>query len=206
MARGPRYRVSFRRRREGKTDYKARKSLLLSEKPRLVARGSLKNMSAQMIIAKLGGDKVIVSSHSMELTANHGWKGPTGNVPAAYLTGYLCGSKARAQGLKDAILDLGLQSPTKNARVFAVLKGVLDAGIEVAHSEEKLPDERRIEGQHIVGYAEALASNPDEYQRRFSQYLRRKLPPENVSRHFAEVKKQIAASTQRANSEGGSEA
>jgi len=205
MAKGPRYRVSFRRRREGKTDYKARKALLLSDKPRLVTRGSLKNMSAQIVMAKLGGDEVIVSSHSRELTSKYGWKGPTGNLPAAYLTGFVCGARAKAEGVTDAILDLGLQSPTKNARVFAALKGVLDAGIHVAHSEEKLPDEGRIEGQHIVGYAEALVSSPDKYRRRFSQYLRQKLPPENVSKHFAEVKRQIAASMERGNIEGGNE-
>ncbi|EQD30588.1 50S ribosomal protein L18P, partial [mine drainage metagenome] len=36
MSTGPRYRVAFRRRREGKTDYRARLRLLKSDRPRAV--------------------------------------------------------------------------------------------------------------------------------------------------------------------------
>jgi len=194
MAKGPRYCVPFRRRREGKTNYKARKALLLSGKPRLVARGSLENMIVQVIVAKPHGDEIIISAHSRELTRNYGWKAPRGNIPASYLTGFLCGSKAKAKGVKEAVLDIGLHSPTKNARVFAVLKGVLDAGVRVPHSEEKLPDGDRIEGKHIAGYAKILASNPEEYQIRFSRYLKQKLPPEKFPKHFAKIKKDITAS------------
>jgi large subunit ribosomal protein L18 len=194
MARGPRYCVPFRRRKEGKTDYKARKALLLSGKPRLVARGSLKNMIIQIVIAKPSGDKVTVSAHSRELARNYGWKAPRGNLPAAYLTGLLCGSKAKAKGVKEAILDMGLCSPSKGARGFAVLKGVLDAGVNVPHSEERFPTEKRIRGEHIAEYAEKLVSSPEEYQTRFSKYLEQKLPPEKLPKHFSEVKKAIIAS------------
>ncbi len=194
MARGPRYCVPFRRRLEGKTDYKARKVLLLSGKPRLVTRGTLQNMIAQIIVAKPHGDEVVISAHSRELSKTYGWKAPRGNLPAAYLTGFLCGLKAKAKGVKEAILDVGLNSPSKGARVFAVLKGVLDAGVNVPYSEEKLPDEKRIRGEHIAEYAESLASNPEEYQTRFSKYLKQKLPPEKLPKHFAEVKKSIITS------------
>lgn len=194
MAKGPRYCVPFRRRREGKTDYKARKALLLSGKPRLVARGSLRNMIVQIIVAKPYGDNVIVSAYSRELTGKYGWKASRGNIPAAYLTGLICGLKAKAKGVKEAILDIGLYSPIKGARVFAALKGVLDAGVNVPCSEETLPDEGRIDGKHIAEYAEILASNPEEYQTRFSKYLKQKLPPEKFPKHFAKVKKHITAS------------
>jgi large subunit ribosomal protein L18 len=194
MAKGPRYCVPFRRRREGKTDYKARKALLLSGKPRLVTRSSLKNMIVQIIVAKPYGDEIIVSAHSKELTRNYGWRAPRGNIPASYLTGFLCGLKAKAKGVKEAILDIGLHSPTKNARVFAALKGVLDAGVDVPYSEEKTPDEGRIEGKHIAEYAEILTSNPEEYQIRFPEYLKLKLPPEKFPNYFAKVKKDITAS------------
>jgi len=69
-----------------------------------------------------------------------------------------------------------------------VLKGVLDAGIDIPHSEEKLPDEKTIEGHHIALYAKTLASNVEEYQSKFSKYLEPKLSPEYISKHFAEVK------------------
>jgi large subunit ribosomal protein L18 len=192
MAKDSRYCVQLRRRKEGKTDYKARKALVLSGKPRLVARGTLKNVIAQIIMAKPHGDEVLVSAHSRELK-NYEWKAPGGNLPAAYLTGLLCGLKAKAQGVKEVILDIGLHSPSKGARVFAMLKGVLDAGVHVPHSEEKLPDEKRIQGEHIAKYAASLASNPEEYQSKFSKYLEQKLPPEDLPKHFAKVKKEISA-------------
>jgi len=194
MARGPRYRVSFRRRREGKTDYKARKGLLLSGKPRLVPRVSHKNAVVQIVEAKLNGDQVLVSAHSRELTDNHGWKAPNGNVPAAYLTGLLCGLKAGAKGVKEAVLDTGLHSPTKGSRVFAALKGVLDAGVDVPHSKDKIPEESRTQGKHIEDYAKTLAPAVEEYQTSFSKYLKNDLRPENLVKHFAEVKMDILES------------
>lgn len=188
MAKNARYCVPFRRRKEGKTDYKARKALLLSGKPRLVARSSLNNVLAQVVVAKPGGDEVLVSAQSRELARKYGWKAPRGNLPAAYLTGFLCGLKAKSKGIEEAILDIGLYPPTKGARIFAVLKGVLDAKVDVPHSEEKLPDEKRIKGEHIAKYAENLAPNVEEYQARFSKYLEQKLPPETLPKHFAQVK------------------
>lgn len=192
MARSSVYRVPLRRRREGKTDYRARKALILSEKPRLVTRCSLKNITVQIVIAKPHGDEVLASAHSRELT-QYGWKAPTGNVPAAYLTGLLCGLKAKAKGVTEAILDMGLAAPTKGARVFTVLKGVLDAGVEVPCSEEKIVAER-IEGKHIAEYGKSLASNPEVYAAKFSKYLEQKVSPEKLPDHFAKAKASIVNS------------
>lgn len=191
MARDSRYSVPYRRRREGKTNYRKRKAMIISGKPRLVVRGTLKNIIAQIVAAKPEGDKVLVSAHSRELLKNYGWKAPRGNLPAAYLTGLLCGLKAKGKGIEEAILDIGLHSPSKGSRVFAALKGVLDAGLNVPHSEEKLPDEKRIRGEHIANYAKALAENPEKYSSTFSKYLESKLPPESLPQHFVEVKKAL---------------
>lgn len=194
MAKNSRYCAPFRRRKEKKTDYKARKAFLLSGKPRLVARSSLNNIIAQVVVAKPGGDEVLVSAHSRELAKKYGWKASRGNLPAAYLTGFLCGLKAKAEGINEAILDIGLYRPSKGARIFAVLKGVLDAKVDVPHSEEKLPDEKRTKGEHIVKYAESLASSIEEYQAKFSKYLEQKLPPETLPKHVAQVKTDMIAS------------
>jgi large subunit ribosomal protein L18 len=193
MAKGSRYSVPYRRRREGKTDYRKRKALILSRKPRLVVRGTLKNIIVQVVAAKPHGDEVLVSAHSRELLRNYGWKAPRGNLPAAYLTGLLCGLKAKARGIKEAVLDIGLHSPTKGARVFAALKGVLDAGLNVPHGEEKLPDEKRIQGVHIAQYAKMLSASTERYMVAFSKYLENKIPPESLPEHFTEVKKAIIA-------------
>ena len=59
MAKGPRYRVAYRRRREAKTDYKARRILATSDRPRFVVRSSNKNVSIQLVKSKIVGDVVL---------------------------------------------------------------------------------------------------------------------------------------------------
>lgn len=191
MARSSRYRVQLRRRRERKTDYQARKAFVLSGKPRIVSRSSLKNTIVQIVVAKPYGDVVLASAHSKELVKKYGWKAATGNLPAAYLTGLLCGLKAKAAGVTEAILDIGLVSPTKGSKVFTVLSGVLDAGIAVPHDDAKILKDRA-DGQHIAEYAEGLGA-PEEYAPKFSTYLAKKLPPEQFREHFAQVKMAVFA-------------
>jgi len=194
MAKGPSYRVPFRRRREGKSNYRSRRALVLSRLPRLVVRGTLRHMIVQVVEAKATGDEVLVSAHSRELMKAFGWQGECGNVSAAYLTGLLCGYRAVARGLERAVLDMGLQSSSRGARVFAALKGALDAGVGVPHSGVVLPDEKRIRGEHVVDYANRLSSNPEAYQQRFSKYLSRGLRPEQLSEHFSQIKEKIVSS------------
>jgi large subunit ribosomal protein L18 len=194
MVGGPRYRVPFRRRKQGKTDYQARRALVLSKLPRLVVRCTLKSMIVQVVRAKTTGDEVIAHANSSELAKTYGWKGNFGDAPAAYLAGILCGYRAIAKGVKEAVFDVGLQSPSKGAKIFATLKGALDAGLTIPHSEEILPDEARIKGQHIVDYAKQLASNPEIYQKRFSKYLSRGFKPEQLTEHFSLTKEKVVSS------------
>ena len=194
MATGPSYRVPFRRRREGKTDYRSRRALVLSRLPRLVVRRTLKHIIVQIVEAEVAGDKVVASAHSRELAKTYGWQGNCRNVPAAYLTGLLCGFKAIVHGVKKAVLDIGLHSPSRGARVFAALKGVLDAGVTVPHSENMFPDETRISGRHIADYGSQLSSNPEIYQQKFSKHLSRDLRPEHLSEHFSLIKDKITSS------------
>jgi large subunit ribosomal protein L18 len=139
----------FRRKKEGKTNYKKRLNLLISKKPRLVIRKSLKNIIVQIIEYAPDGDKVIVGANSKELEKKFEWKTGRSNIPAAYLTGYLLGKKANKESIKEAILDLGLNEGAKGGKFYAALKGVLDAGIEIPHSENILPSEERLNGSHI---------------------------------------------------------
>ncbi len=139
--------MQFKRRRKKKTNYKKRLALVKSGKARLVIRKSLSNISIQFINFDHQGDKTIASAKSTELK-KIGWN-KTGNIPAAYLTGLLAGKKAKDKKIEEAILDLGLQTSTKGSRLYAALKGVLDSGIKIPHSEEILPKEDRIRGKHI---------------------------------------------------------
>ena len=184
------FNVQFRRKREGKTNYKKRLRLLLAGKPRLVIRPSLRNITVQIAEYHPKGDKIIVSAHSSELN-KLGWKFNKGNLPAAYLTGLLAGKKAKDKGLKEIILDIGLNSPVKGARIFACLKGVVDAGVNVPVSEEILPKEDRIKGIHIAKYAELLKSNKEEYSKRFSEYIKLDINPIQIPVVFDEIKNNI---------------
>lgn len=198
MANSANYRVQLRRRREGKTDYQARKAMVISRRPRLVTRPSIKNVTAQIIIAKPQGDQVLAAANSRELVKKYGWKAATGNIPAAYLTGLLCGLKAKAAGIDSAILDIGMVIPTKGSKVFAILHGVIDAGIEVPHGDEKIvPD--RAKGDHIALYAKSISGEDHElYAAKFSKYTAQGVAPEKVTEHFSKVRATIADSFKNA--------
>lgn len=191
MAKGPNYRVQYRRRREGKTDYQSRRTLATSGRPRLVVRPTLRNIYVQIIRSEPDGDYVEVSTSTHELVEKFGWQGGGENTSASYLLGLIVGYKALAKGIKTSMLDLGLRRPTKGARVFAVVRGAADVGLEVAHSEEVLPSEERIDGEHIASYAKLLSENPEVYQKRFSSYLKRGLRPEDLPEHFKNIKAKI---------------
>ncbi len=148
MARNAIYRVKMRRRREGKTNYRKRLAYLKSGKPRAVVRKTLRYLIVQIVEYHDDGDKILVGVNSSHLK-KYGWKGSFKNTPAAYLTGYLAGKLALKKGIEEAVLDIGLQSPVKGSRVFAALKGMVDAGLYVPHSEEVYPSEDRIKGEHI---------------------------------------------------------
>ncbi|WP_340101273.1 50S ribosomal protein L18 [Salinibaculum salinum] len=153
MATGPRYTVPMRRRREARTDYHQRLRLLKSGKPRLVARKSNKQVRAQLVTTGPAGDQTVAAAESNDL-AEYGWEAPTGNMPAAYLTGLLAGLRAIEAGIEEAVLDIGLNSPTPGSKVFAVQEGAIDAGLEIPHNDDVLADWERTRGEHIAEYAE----------------------------------------------------
>jgi large subunit ribosomal protein L18 len=157
----PTYRIHFRRRREGKTNYKKRLKLLLSEKPRLVYRKTLKYIIGQIINFDKKGDVTLVGITS-KILKKYGWKFACDNTPASYLTGYLLGKMALSKGVKEAVLDIGLYTSTKGGRMYAFAKGATDAGLNVPCSEEMFPSEDRIKGLHI---SEEVAKNFEEVKR-----------------------------------------
>ena len=143
----------MRRRREARTDYHQRLRLLKSGKPRLVARVSNKHVRAQLVMTGEQGDRTLAAAHSADL-ADYGWEAPTGNLPAAYLTGYLAGLRAVDAGLEEAVLDIGLNTATPGSKVFAVQEGAIDAGLDVPHNDEVFAEWDRTRGEHIAEYAE----------------------------------------------------
>lgn len=183
--------LPHRRRREGRTDYRARLELLKSGKPRLVVRKSLKNIICQIVGFAQVGDSTLVSSDSRELK-NFGWTINTGNMPAAYLTGLLCAVKAKEKKIPEAIPDLGLYQSVKGSRLYAAIAGTVAGGLQVPHSEEALPSQEKLSGKHIADYAVKLKKEkPTQYKKLFSGYISANVSPEELSKLFESVKANI---------------
>src|SRR5438445_3640590 len=172
MADSQRYSLPYRRRREGKTDYKLRRALVKSGKPRAVVRLTNKYVTVQITDATLTGDIVRASASSRELP-KLGWKGALGNLPSAYLTGALAARRAVGKGITEAILDLGLKGPTKGSKLFAVLKGLAESGLIARHSPEKPPTMERSAGDNIATHAQSLVGAPDLHKKPINAYLGR---------------------------------
>ena len=150
MPSGKNQRLRYKRRENGLTDYR-RRLRMLRGLPRAVVRVSNTQVTCQVVEYAPGGDKVIVEVKTSSLTEKHGWPidASRKSVPASYLTGFAAGKKAIAAGCETAILDIGLAASTKGNRVYAALKGMIDAGLEIPHGEDVLPSEERIMGSHI---------------------------------------------------------
>jgi large subunit ribosomal protein L18 len=148
------------------------------------------NVAAQVLKPTPTGDVVIASAHSRELE-KRGWKGALNNLPACYLTGLMMARKALDKGVKDAVLYIGKDHFT--SRVGACMKGIVDGGISMPVSEESLPEEERLTGQHIADYAGTLKEDQEEYNSRFSAILKNGLSPEDYPSHFEEIKNKISA-------------
>lgn len=231
-----RYQTKFRRRREGKTDYVQRSSLIQQDrtkygapKYRLVARITNTKVIAQLIFSHSDHDEVVCHADSKELS-RYGIVLGQANYASAYATGYLLGrrflSEKNLLELVDqeasedsgdgsgrrkfkAILDVGLARTTTGARVFAVMRGASDAGIEINHDSKRFArrksadsgaakkgkkdfeskgdddgegDDYFIYGGHVADYMKKLQSMDDKtaYQRQFSRYIKQGITADKI--------------------------
>jgi large subunit ribosomal protein L5e len=224
-----RYQVKFRRRREGKTDYRARTRLTLQDKNkynspkyRFVVRITNTDIVCQIISAKICGDVTLAAAYAHELP-RYGVKVGLTNYAAAYCTGLLLArrlltklklaDKYEGQTEVDAemymveeleeegaprpffaLLDVGLHRTTTGAKVFGAMKGAVDGGIEIPHSEKRFPGydaesqsygteahRDRIFGQHVGNYmAELEEQDPDKYKQVFSRYIKAGVDCDNI--------------------------
>jgi len=185
----------LRRRREGLTDYRSRKRAITSQKPLLVVRVSNKNVTSQFVRPTVKGDVVLSASHSKELV-KLGWHGSTKSTPACYLLGLLAGRKALAAGVKEAVAYNGLVPFIRGSRVAALLKGVVDSGVQIPVGEEAFPAADRLTGKSIADYAAKLTTeDKDAYSRSYSALLRAGFRPEAYPAEFEKVKAAISGAT-----------
>jgi len=152
-----------KRRRERKTDYKARMSFLKSPLQRIIIRKTNRYIIAQLVLHKEAQDFTKISLSSKELL-KYGWpkefNGSLKSIPACYLIGFLLGKRMLDKGLgNEAIVDIGLIESIPGNRIYSVIKGVKDAGVIVKCDEEMFPKEERIKGMHIKKELKAVIEN-----------------------------------------------
>jgi len=164
-----RFQVKFKRRRECKTDYAARKRLILQDKNkyktpkyRFVVRRTHRDIICQIFSSDLTHDVCVQSAYAHELRRYGVTVGLT-NYAAAYCTGLLLarrinekykleyegqskvdGDEYQVEPEGDrapfkALLDVGLARTTTGARVFGALKGATDGGLNIPHSARRFP-------------------------------------------------------------------
>ena len=179
--------LEYRRKRTGQTNYNVRLGLLKSGVPRIVVRKTSKYLNVQLVQYVPDGDKTLVSLSSKVLQKN-GWNYSCRNIPAGYLIGLMFGKLALKQS-KSAIVDLGSILSKKEAVVYAIVKGAIDAGMDIPVSEEILPSEERLNGTHIKNYAENL--DKDTYNKLFSGYNKLKVDAKKIPEEFEKLKKSI---------------
>jgi len=161
-AEGPIYKVSFRRRREGKTDYRKRLALVKSDKIRMVVRRSNRFVLVQFIKFEPSGDRTLVGVDGPKMNKLFGWQSKR-NVWSAYLTGLCAGRAAIKSGVKEFVFDTGRYTASKGNVIFAALKGALDSGLKTSVSEgteEKMPSNK------ISNPPEALKSGFEETKKK----------------------------------------
>lgn len=114
-----RYQVKYRRRREGRTDYYARRRLVTQDKNkynspkyRFVVRISNTRVLCQIIYSKIAGDFVTCQAQSTELK-RYGIKVGFANYAAAYATGLLL-ARRHLTNLKLADKYVGKAEPDGN--------------------------------------------------------------------------------------------
>jgi len=217
-----RFQVKYRRRREGKTDYYARRKLVAQSKNkyntpkyRLVVRFSNKNVIAQVAYATIEGDRIIAAAYATELP-RYGIKVGLTNYAACYAVGLLCARRLLAKlGLADqykgnteaaapsedgglyhveaegdsrpfrCFLDVGLVRTTTGSKVFAVMKGAVDGGLDIPHNEKRFPGYEKesndwvdtlrehVFGGHVAEYMTHLQEEDEErYKKQFASYIK----------------------------------
>jgi len=154
-------------------------------------------MVAQIIEARPESDYTVASSHSSELES-YGWKGSTGSLPAAYLTGLLLALRAKSKGIEEAVFDVGVKKSPAGSRVYAVLKAALEGGLVVSHKEGVFPADNRIRGEHIASYGSLLMnSDEDAYRKCFSRLLSQEVRPETLPELFELTRSRITQPSEK---------
>jgi len=192
MLRRKKYTIRYRRKLEKKTNYIKRIKYLSSRKPRVVIRTHLNSILLQLVTFDTKQDRISLSTHSTELK-KFGWPYHRGNLPSAYLTGYLFGRKLLKLNIGNVVIDFGIFSPIKKSRSYAALKGLIDAGINTNHKNEGIfPEESRLIGTDIQNYFNKLNTIESN---QFLSYKKKNLDLNKITIVHKEIKNLISKET-----------
>ncbi|CAO1946896.1 unnamed protein product [Urochloa humidicola] len=106
-----------------------------------------------------------------------------------------------------ALLDVGLVRTTTGNRVFGALKGALDGGLDIPHSDKRFAgfkkDEKSLDaeihrkyiyGGHVADYMRTLAEEePEKYQSHFSEYIKKGIEADDMEALYKKVHAAIRA-------------
>jgi large subunit ribosomal protein L18 len=94
-------------------------------------------------------------------------------------------------GVTNFNLDVGMQTPSKGAVIFAALQGAIDSGLKSNYAGEMIGADR-ISGEVIAKYAKSVkAADPAKYGKMFSSYIKEGFAPENAAEAFKAAKSKI---------------
>lgn len=105
-------------------------------------------------------------------------------------------------------LDIGLARATTGAKIFGVLKGAVDAGLDMPHSNKRFPGynkeskeynaevhRQHIFGVHVAEYMKSLQEDNEElYKKQFSQYIKNGIDASNVEEMYERAHEKIRLS------------
>lgn len=114
-----------------------------------------------------------------------------------------------------ALLDVGLVKTTTGNRVFGALKGALDGGLDIPHSEKRFAgfskDSKQLDaevhrkyicGGHVAAYMRTLMEDePEKYQSHFCEYIKRAIEADNLEELYKKVHAAIHADPNQKKSE-----
>jgi len=238
-----RFQVKNRRRREGKTDFRARRKMVRQDKNkfnnkkyRLVVRFTNKRVICQIMYATIRGDMIVSQANSSELT-KYGVPCGHKNYAAAYCTGLLVARRTLKKfGLDETfkgkeeidgedyhvedeendqrpfkcILDVGLQTTAVGHRMWGALKGAVDGGLHIPHTNKKFPGfkpaeekgqepeydadahKEKIFGSHVKEYMEMLQEeDPTKYEAHFSKFIENDIDADKVEEMYTDAHEKI---------------
>lgn len=190
---------------------------------------SPRDIICQVVAARLAGDEILTAAYAHELP-RYGIKHGLTNFAAAYCVGLLCARRHLTKlGLDEtyvgveevdgemfqveeeegrrpftALLDIGLVRTSTGNKVFSVMKGAVDGGMNIPHNEKRFPAyskeegfdpeelKGRILGNHVSEYMNyLLEEDEDAYQRQFSRYIRDGIEPDAIEDMYLEAHRKI---------------